>query len=807
MSDSKVNNKNIVRYNPSFQTGLSALQVNERFSSKLTNIVETKPSKSYLKIFADNIFTFFNMLGLIVTIALIAVGAPIGDFFFAFIYLANILIGIIQEIRAKISIDRLCLLSNKTVTVIRDGNETTISPTEIVLDDVLKLGVGNQIPTDCKIIKGEIEVNESLLTGESVPIKKAIDDEILSGSYVTSGVCYALAHKVGKDCYAETLQAKAKKYKKPRSELMNSLTNIIKFISFLIIPFVVALLLKHFVLSSTKLTSTPIEEAIRTVATSAIGMIPSGMFLLTSMALAVGIIKLAKHKTHVKDLYSLEMLARVDTICFDKTGTITDGNMVVYDVVTFNETTEKQVKDIVSSMIFALKDESTTATALKNKFGLNNPLTATSLIHFNSTRKYSAATFDNGFTYVLGAPEFVFNKEQLENIQNQINEYASKGFRVLILAESNNKIKNENLPKDLSPIALLLLVDNIREDAIETIKWFKENDVAIKVISGDNPITVSQVSKRAGIDYADNYISLEGLSDKEIEVIANDYTVFGRVTPEQKAVLIKALKKAKHVVAMTGDGVNDILALKAADCAISIVAGSDATKSVSDLVLMNNNFNSMPHIVNEGRRVINNVQSSASLFLMKTIFTMVINVLTLFFYSAYPFTLSNMVFVEVFIIGCPAFFLSLQPNETRVEGKFIKKVIQKCIPSAVLMIINVLAISLFGDIVNNSAYKTIAVIALTFAGLLSLLNICRPLNKYRSILLISTCGIALISFIAMLINTSFSGLFGLTTIYPFTNYQIELNILISVLIIDIPLSIGLRLLFNLLNTKKAKIKQ
>ena len=618
-------NNNLIyeRFNPSVSEGLNDIQVSERINQGLTNTVKEKYSKSYLSIFLNNVCTFFNLLGLIVFIALLCIGdkVKLSDFFFVFFYIANITIGILQEIRAKKCIDKLSLVANKGSKVIRNGQTIDVSVSDIVLDDIINLGIGNQIPTDCIIVDGEIEVNESLLTGESVAVKKKVGDTLLASSFVTSGICFAKAEKVGKENYVSTLSAKAKQYKKPHSEIMNSLKVIIKVISFIIIPIAAAWLIK------TTITE-DLPTAIYKTSTPVIGMIPAGMFLLTSVALAVGIVKLAKHNTLVQDLYSLEMLARVDTICFDKTGTITDGKMTVTDVVSLSNDI-KDVNEIVSSMIYALKDNNQTAIALYNYFGQNSIYKSVCTLPFNSTRKQSAVTFENSKTFAFGAPEFVLQDNEYAKIEQQVTNYAKKGLRVLVLAQSDGKIIDDNLPKDFSPIALIIIADNVREDAISTIKWFKENNVAVKVISGDNPVTVSEVSKRVGIDGAEKYISLEGLSDDEVFNVANEYTVFGRVSPEQKAILIKALKNAGHVTAMTGDGVNDILALKESDCAISVASGSDAARNVSHLVLMDNNFNSMPMVVYEGRRVINNVQSSASLFLMKTLFTMMMAIITL----------------------------------------------------------------------------------------------------------------------------------------------------------------------------------
>lgn len=799
----KKNNKQvstIERLSPKPEEGLSTFQVQERVKLDYVNKIGNKQSKSYWNILANNLCTFFNLLGLIVTIALIFAKAPLSSFFYVVIYLSNIAIGIIQEIRAKKSVDKLSLVANKTIKVIRDGNIVDISADQIVLDDIIYLGIGSQIPTDSIIIEGDIEVNESLLTGESIPVKKSIGDKLLAGSFIVSGTCKVRADKIGKENYVEILSNKAKEYKKPTSEIMSSLRKIIKTIGIVIVPVGIAWIVKGLLNPNSN-----INEAILGSSTVVIGMIPSGMFLLTSVALAVGIIKLAKHNTLVQDLYSLETLARVDTICFDKTGTITDGKMTVKDVIILDNNYSSSIHDIMSSMINALQDNNQTAIALYEYFGESNKLSAKEVIHFNSARKLSAVSFENGKTFSYGAPEFVLDKDNYKKVQKTVDEYAHQGLRVLTLASSKTQIKNDVIPTDFSPIALILIADNIRQGAIDTIKWFKENDVKIKVISGDNPITVAEVSKRAGIDDADKYISLEGLSDEEVINIANEYTVFGRVSPEQKAILISAMKSNGHVTAMTGDGVNDILAMKKSDCAISVAAGSDAARNVAHLVLLDNNFNSIPNIVYEGRRVINNVQSSASLFLMKTLYTMLLSLVILFLpqFPDYPFRLQQMILVEVFIIGIPSFILSLQPNDERVKGKFIGQVVQKTLPSALLMFLSVITIYIFRfslNTFNEDIYNTMSIFALTLAGLVSLFNICRPLNKLRTLLFASS-SIIVIGVILIAIISGFEVL-GLNCMLPLSKYWHHLLIIITLLILDFIIFSPLQKLFTKIKINK-----
>lgn len=785
-AENNSNLKTTERFSPSSGEGLSSVQVKSRLENGLVNISSQKYSKSYLSIFASNIFTVFNLLGLIVFISLLCVGAGLFDFVFVLVYIANFSIGIIQEIRAKKCIEKLSLVAQKNVKAIRDGKEVEIAATDIVLDDILKLGIGNQIPTDCIVTDGVIEVNESLLTGESVPIKKQAGDPLFAGSFIVAGRCIARADKVGKDNYVEQLSAKAKKYRKPRSELMSSLRFFIKAVAIVIVPMAAAYMIKSVVI-----VKESVPEAVRRTSAVVIGMIPSGMFLLTSLALAVGIIKLARQNTLVQDLYSLEMLARVDTICFDKTGTITDGKMTFVEEIIIKPH-DTSTEDIISSMLCELKDNNQTAIALYEKFGDDGKFTATAALPFNSARKLSAVTFDNKGTFAFGAPEFVLSTEEYDGIKPLVEKQTQKGLRVLVLAHSHDCIDEDKIPKDFSAISLLLIADNVREDAAETVAWFKENDVAIKVISGDNPITVSEVSKRVGIDDAENFISLDGLSDDEVYNAADKYTVFGRVSPDQKAILIKSLKDKGHTTAMTGDGVNDIIALKEADCAISVASGSEAARNVAHLVLMDDNFNHMPQVVHEGRRVINNVQSSASLYLMKTFFTMILALIVLFIptLKCYPFTLKQMNPLEMIIIGLASLSLSMQPNDSRVTGKFIANVIGKSLPAAIVMVLSVGAvglISLFDTTTDHEIFCTMAILALTFAGLVNLFNICRPFNRFRTILF-SIISALLIILLCITICCGMEFI-GLTKLSPSEGHLYHLLELFAIIAMDFPLSI------------------
>lgn len=757
----KAVSQKVDRYNPKLTRGLSTAQVQTRFTQFLFNDTNKKYSRSYASIFIGNICTFFNLLCLLAGIALIIANTQgFTNYLVLFITSANIIIGIIQEIRSKLSIDKLSILAANNAKVIRDGETTEVPVSEIVLDDVLLLELGQQVPADCILAEGSVEVNESLLTGESVAIKKNPGDTLFAGSFISSGSGKCRVDKVGKDTYLQKLTSKAKKYKRPNSELMNSTKLIIKVISILIIPIAIFTFLTTYhkieladPTAYGKVTawlfSKDINYAIQRTCTVVIGMIPSGMLLLTSIALALGIVRLAKNNTLVQDMYSLEMLARVNVLCLDKTGTITDGRMKVNDCVILNTVGEYSLNDIMGSMLAALDDNNQTSIALHNHFGTNDKFSPSTTIPFSSKRKLSAVTFEDVGTFCMGAPEFVL-KPYPAKVERIVKSYAQMGLRVIVLAYSPTPIVGEKLPAVLKPIAVISIADNIREDAIETINWFAENDVNVKVISGDNPVTVCEVAKRAGIKNADKFISLEGLNEKEVENIANKYTVFGRVTPEQKAVLVRAIKGEGNTVAMTGDGVNDILALKEADCAISVASGSEAAKNVSHIVLMDNNFNNMPKVVAEGRRVINNIKNSSSLYLMKTLFTAILATLCIAMQVPYLFMPQNMLLLEVCIIAIPSFFLSLQPNKDRVQGKFITHVMSGAVSGAIVMIICVMSMYLTNVIDPDefkNHYLAMAMIALTFSGLVMVFRFCRPFNVYRAVLCAVVLAICITAFV------------------------------------------------------------
>ncbi|MBQ8395124.1 MAG: HAD-IC family P-type ATPase [Clostridia bacterium] len=753
---------NVERFQTSAQEGLSYEQVETRISQGLVNSNQKKFSKTYKSIFIGNICTFFNFLCLMCACLLLLARAPITQYVFVAIFLCNIGVSIFQEIRAKRKIDKLSILSSPTAKVVRYGEKMDISVDQIVVDDVLLLTAGQQIPTDCIAMEGNVEVNESLLTGESVPIKKEPGEQLYAGSFIASGQVAARVDKIGDQTYISRLTARAKKYKRPNSEIMNSINLFIKIIGILIVPVAIFMFITNFkafggnwvdfggALGFIKalFNGNPVlNETIQKTCSVIIGMIPSGLLLLTTIALSVGIVRLAKYNTLVQDMYSLEMLARVNVLCLDKTGTITDGRMKVSDCILVNNGTgsEHSIDDIIGSMLASLSDNNQTSIALYERFGYSAALQPIATLPFSSARKLSAVTFRDEGTYVLGAPEFVL-KPVPARIDKMVKMHAQMGLRVLVIAHSPSGIQGDKAPAGLKPIAVITLSDNIRPDAIETIKWFRENDVEVKVISGDNPVTVSEVARRAGVKNAAQFISLEGLSNLDVENAANQYTVFGRVTPEQKAILIRAIKKSGNTVAMTGDGVNDILAMKEADCAVSVASGSEAARNVSNIVLQDNNFGSMPKIVNEGRRVINNIKNSSSLYIMKTLLTLLLAVTCIILRSKYFFTTNNMMMFELFVSSIPSFVLSLQPNTNRVKGKFIPYVLSRSIPGALTMGLAIISLyvlhltpiadnlSLRIGGVETLEYQAMMMLALTFSGLVMLYRICQPFNVLRSVM-------------------------------------------------------------------------
>ena len=738
----------LVRYNPGLREGLNAYQVAERKAGGLINNKRVSPAKSIPQIIFTNTVTFFNILIFAIAAAIIIFG-DYAQLMFLVIVSLNLFIGIFQEISAKFTVEKLSLLTAPKALVVRSGREIPIPVDEIALDEILLIDYGKQISCDSIVIEGEAEVNESLLTGEAIPVKKKPGDMLLGGSFVVSGRVYARVEHINADNYIEKLAAKAKTYKEPKSHLLQTLRRIIRIIGFIIIPLGIATFSLGFIRVNAEVQKLdPLVDAIPTLfdniskaflstAGSVIGMIPSGMFLLTSVALFVSVIKLGRKKTLVREMYSIEMLARVDTLCLDKTGTITDGSMKVKEVIRLSAM-KNNLADLLGSYQSATLDNNQTAQAIAELYPPKSVYRPSKVLPFSSSRKYSAVTFERHGTFVLGAPDMIIS-ELPDALEEQIYNYSKKGYRVLLVAHSTKTLGRDNsLPEGLEPALLIIIEDNVRPDAPETIRWFNKNGVAIKIISGDNPVTVSEIASNVGVPDADKYISLEGMPLSEVMLAATKFTVFGRVSPEQKAALVRAMRAAGHTVAMTGDGVNDILAMKEADCAIAMAEGSQAAQKVSQLVLVNNSFANMPGVVFEGRRVINNIQKSCALFLMKTVFAITFSVFILAFggllptITAYPLVPINLMLLEIFVIGIPSFFLAFQPNSDRLEGNFLNNLLLNAAPAGLCMLINAVAVLIYQSVMPDTPQNEVTallVLGITSAGVVMLFRMCLPFTK------------------------------------------------------------------------------
>ncbi len=766
------------RYNVDYKKGLDNIQIDKRKKENLVNYDTTVKTKSIKSIIMSNIFTLFNLLNVILAILIFVTGSY-KNMLFMGVVLCNTFISIFQEIRSKLTIDKLSVVSATKQTVIRNGKEDNILINEIVLDDILYFKSGNQVVTDSIIKNGEVEVNESFITGEQDTVYKTKGDMLLSGSFIVSGNCYAKVEHIGNDNYTAKIYSEAKKINKVKSEMMDSLNKIIKVISILIIPIGIILFLNQL-----KLDNNVWQLAIVNTVAALIGMIPEGLVLLTSTVLAVSVIRLSKSKVLVQDLFCIENLARVDTLCLDKTGTITEGRMEVYDLIEENKKKD-ELEKALSLISKYSPDENVTINAIKQKYNVDISASVKNVIPFNSEKKWSGISFEKIGTYILGAPEFVI-KNNYELYKDKVDKY-SKENRVLVIAYSKNSFNNKEIPDNIEVCGFLLIRDVIRKEANKTLKYFEEQNVDIKIISGDNPLTVSNISKRAEIKNYDKYIDLSCLKTKEeIFEAVKKYTIFGRVSPIQKKEIIESLKKQGHTVAMTGDGVNDVLALKEADCSIAMASGSDACRNVSKLVLLDSNFKSMPKIVAEGRRSINNIQRSAQLFLVKTIYSFLLAIIFIFLFVPYPFKPIQLTLISTLTIGIPSFVLALQPNKERVKGHFLSNVLKNALPTGLTVVFSILAIVFVKCIFNlpDDIYSTFSVISTAIVAFILLFKLCRPFNLLRTSLFL----LMLILFITAIIL--FNEFFY---IYSITNYIYEFLIIVIVtLIINMLLNIVLK---------------
>lgn len=747
------------RYRPDHQTGLTAQQVQEHRMHGWTNQPVDPPSKTTKEIIQENVFTYFNLIFLVLAVLLCLVGS-FRDLTFLPVIVLNTLIGIIQETRAKKVLDNLTMLNAPHAMVIRDGKKSQINAEDLVIDDIVIFEAGNQVCADAEVCAGEVQVNESLLTGESDEITKRKGDQLMSGSFIVSGQCHARLDKVGADSYISrlTLEAKAMQNTE-QSEMIRSLDKLVKWVGVAIIPIGIILFIQAFVFQGEGFRS-----SVTSMIAAVIGMIPEGLYLLASVALAVSSIRLAQKKVLLHDMKCIETLARVNVLCVDKTGTITENTMEVQDVIPTKEYEEGKLRplsELLGDFTAAQSSDNITMEAMKRYFKIASGKKAVAKTGFSSASKYSSVTFEEA-SYVLGAPEFVL-KEQYENYEEAISAHASKGARVLVFGTAKEEPDGKPLKEAVTPLAYVLLANPIRQEVKETFTYFAEQGVEVKVISGDNPLTVSEVAKEAGIAGAERYVDASTLhTEEEMRAAVLNNAVFGRVTPNQKRKFVQILKEEGKTVAMTGDGVNDVLALKDADCSIAMASGSDAAAQASQLVLLESDFSCMPEVVLEGRRVVNNIQRSASLFLVKNIFSFLLSLVSFVFMFTYPLEPSQISLISMFTIGVPAFFLALEPNKNIIKGHFLTNVFLKALPAALTDVLAVGALVIFGRTfgVSSADISTAATMLLSIVGFMILYTISAPMNVLRGVIL-GGCIVGLL-FCSIFLNDLFA-ITGMTT--------------------------------------------
>ena len=788
-------------------TGLTNEEVQERIAQGQVNNNENPNTRTYKQIILENTLTFFNFLNLVLLVLVLLVGSYKNSMFVGIIFI-NTVIGIIQEIRAKKTIDKLAILTESKTVVLREGKKWKISTEKLVVDDLIFLKAGEQVPADAKILEGNLEVNESLLTGEADNLPKNPGDELFSGSFVTAGqACCQIIH-VGSDNYASRITSEAKEFKRHNSELRNSLNAILKVISIIIVPLGAMLFFFFFYF-----VGDSIRDSVVNMVAAVLGMIPEGLVLLTSVALTLGALKLAQKKTLVQELYCIETLARVDTLCLDKTGTITEGTMCVESVESYppvydeisdetsgnktapgewnnngtksSDLTEgsaaaeasavsaaeaiakedgssilllqeesetgakkhrqedtakiREIEHIMGNLLSVLKDQNATADALRARFKVAQDMELDHVIPFSSDRKYSGAAFKDAGTYLMGAAQFLFPEGNPE-LMEYCGSFAEEGLRVLVVAHSENVNEGTEIPEGLEPVGLLLITDVIRAEAPDTLAYFESQGVDLKVISGDDPVTVSAIAKRAGLKNAEQYVDATTITtQEEMDEAVATYSVFGRVTPQQKQAMVKSLQAQKHTVAMTGDGVNDVLALKEADCSIAMAEGSDAAKNIANVVLLDSNFAAMPEIVNQGRRVVNNIRTAASMFLIKTIFSVLLSLITIFFGDSYPFEPIQMSLISACAVGIPTFLLAQENNYEKIDHTFLRHVFMNAFPAAVTITGCVFTVMLVCQNVyhSNLMLNTACVLVTGWNYMAALKTVYAPLNRYRKVIIYS----------------------------------------------------------------------
>lgn len=714
-------------------SGLSTEQVKQRFAAHADNYKVESSTMSVSDIVKSNVFTYFNLIFAIIAV-LLSIVAAWSDMMFLPIIIANTCIGIIQEVHSKKVLDRLSILNAPHCTVVRDGQEHEVEAHKLVLDDVVVLQAGSQIPADATVLDGELQVNESLITGESDEIAKHVGDELLSGSFVVSGKAHARLEKVGKDSYISKLTLQATQSKKgEQSEMIRSLNYLIMVMGIIIIPIGIALFVQSYIFNEGTL-----KESITGMVAAIIGMIPEGLYLLSSVAMAVSSVRLAQKKVLIHDMKCIETLARVNVLCVDKTGTITEPGMHVYETKILDGLDEAQTVATIADVVAAQEKDNATMEALQDYFTKGSGHKAKEVFSFSSETKFSGAIMDDGKAYVIGAPEFVL-RSQFEEYQEQIAEYSSKGYRVLVFGEYEGILSRKPLTEPVVPMGLVMLANPIRKGAKDTFRYFAENDVDIKVISGDNPLTVSVIASEAGIEGAERYVDASILkTQSDYDEAVEKYTVFGRVTPNQKRMLVQALKEHKKTVAMTGDGVNDVLALKDADCSVAMASGSDAASNVAQLVLLDSDFTRMPSVVAEGRRVVNNIERTASLYIVKNIFSMLLAIFSVILMLDYPLEPSQVSLISMFTIGIPSFILALEPNKNPIRGRFLTNVLVKALPAGLTDFLVVSGLVLFCRefSVDLDCLSTSCTILVAIVGFMILYRIAKPMNTGHIIMMI-----------------------------------------------------------------------
>lgn len=738
------------------QSGLSAEQVKRRFAQGENNYKVESSTLSVPEIVRSNVCTYFNLVFAVIAVLLAIVGAW-SDMLFLPIIVANTCIGIIQEVHSKKVLDKLSILNAPHAVVIRDGKRQEIPADQLVLDDIVEFSAGSQIPADAKVVSGELQVNESLITGESDEIEKREGDSLLSGSFVVSGKACARLEKVGKDSYISKLTLQATKSKKgEQSEMIRSLNYLIMVMGIIIIPIGIALFVQSFIYNEGTF-----HDSITGMVAAIIGMIPEGLYLLTSVALAVSSVRLAQKKVLIHDMKCIETLARVNVLCVDKTGTITEPGMHVYDFSVLDGTDQLEISQLLADFVAAQEKDNATMEALKAHFSNGSGMRAREVYSFSSETKYSGAVMNDGKAYVIGAPEFVL-RGQFAQYQEQIATYSSKGYRVLVFAQYEGTLERKPLTEPVLPLCFVMLANPIRKGAKETFTYFAENDVDIKVISGDNPLTVSVIAAEAGIVGAERFVDASTLKEKEDYYRAvEEYTVFGRVTPSQKRMLVQALKEHKKTVAMTGDGVNDVLALKDADCSVAMASGSEAASNVAQLVLLDSDFSRMPSVVAEGRRVVNNIERTAALYIVKNIFSMLLAIFSVILMLDYPLEPSQVSLISMFTIGIPSFVLALEPNKELIRGHFLTNVLVRALPAGLTDFIVVSGLVIFCREfqVDLDCLSTSCTILVAIVGFMILHRIARPMNTGHIVMLV---GVIAGWILCMLFGGSFFGITGIS---------------------------------------------